>query len=42
MDSLGVDRQRVYASFNDGELALAQRFVWDNFRAPLQAFTSEK
>jgi len=41
-DSLGVDRQRVYAALNDGELALAQRFVWDNFRAPLQAFVSEE
>jgi len=41
-DTLGIDRQQIYASFNNGELALAQRFVWDSFRAPLQAFTDGK
>lgn len=33
-----VDRERIYAVAEDGELALAQRLVWDPFRAPLQAF----
>ncbi|MCH2215718.1 MAG: DUF4340 domain-containing protein [Flavobacteriales bacterium] len=42
MDSLGIDRQQVYASFNGGDLALAQRFMWDNFRAPLRAFAIEE
>ncbi|MEM9051664.1 MAG: hypothetical protein AAGC47_06390 [Bacteroidota bacterium] len=41
VDSLGIDRQQIYANFNGGELALAQRFMWDNFRAPLQAFTRD-
>lgn len=35
------DRERVYAAVDTGEMALAQRFVWDKFRAPLQAFTLE-
>jgi len=42
VDSLGIDKQQVYASFNNGGIALAQRFVWDNFRAPLQAFIKDK
>jgi hypothetical protein len=33
-----IDRERIYAMVDDGELAFAQRFVWENFRAPLQAF----
>lgn len=33
-----IDKARVYASCDNGELALAQRFAWDKFRAPLQAF----
>jgi hypothetical protein len=33
-----IDRERVYASVNNDELAFAQRFVWDKFRAPLGAF----
>ncbi len=33
-----VDRERVYAATSTNELALAQRLIWDNFRAPLQAF----
>ena len=33
-----LDPERVYASYNGGELALAQRFQWDRFRAPLKAF----
>lgn len=33
-----IDRERIYACVDDGELAFAQRYVWDNFRAPLQAF----
>ena len=37
-DSLGLDRERIYGTYNDGELALAQRFVWDKFRAPINAF----
>jgi hypothetical protein len=42
LDSLGIDQTRVYADLNNGELALAQRYVWDNFRAPLQVFAPEK
>ncbi len=41
-DSSGIDLERVYAQYNDGELALAQRFVWDKFRAPLEAFVPKK
>ncbi|MCZ4407699.1 DUF4340 domain-containing protein [Cryomorphaceae bacterium 1068] len=41
-DSTGLDRERIYAVYNDGELALAQRFVWDKFRAPLGAFVSKE
>ena len=33
-----ADRERVYASCDGGELALAQRFAWDKFRAPIQVF----
>jgi hypothetical protein len=33
-----IDRERIYAASQSGELALAQRYVWDKFRAPLQAF----
>ena len=33
-----VDRERVYATCDNGELALAQRYAWDKFRAPLSAF----
>lgn len=33
-----VDRERVYGSCDNGELALAQRYAWDKFRAPLSAF----
>jgi len=36
-----VDRERIYAAAEDGELALAQRLVWDPFRAPLQAFIGD-
>lgn len=36
-----VDRERVFAATDDNQLALAQRLVWDPFRAPLQAFVSE-
>lgn len=41
-DSLVVDTERLYGTYNDGELALAQRFVWDKFRAPLEVFISEE
>ncbi len=34
-----VDRERVYVATQEGQLALAQRFMYDKFRAPLQAFT---
>lgn len=37
-----ADKERVYATYDDGELALAQRFVWDKFRAPLKAFEPKK
>ena len=40
-DSLGLDRERVYATYNNGEMALAQRFVWEKFRAPIAAFVSK-
>ncbi|NEN24323.1 DUF4340 domain-containing protein [Cryomorpha ignava] len=33
-----VDRERVYATCNDGEMALAQRYVWNKFSAPIQVF----
>ncbi len=33
-----VDRERVYACTDNDELAFAQRFVWDHFRAPFHAF----
>lgn len=42
MDGIPLDAERIYATFNDGELALAQRFVWDKFRAPLDAFISKE
>jgi len=32
------DLERVYAQCDDGELALAQKFAWDKFRAPFYAF----
>lgn len=32
------DPERVYAAVDDGEMALAQRYVWDKFRAPIQVF----
>ncbi|MFT6998762.1 MAG: hypothetical protein ACJAQ4_002525 [Cryomorphaceae bacterium] len=41
-DSLVIDRGRVYGTYNDGELALAQRFVWDKFQAPIGAFISKE
>lgn len=41
-DSLGLDREKVYGTYNDGELATAQRFVWDKFRAPINAFLSKE
>jgi len=41
-DSLGLDRERIYGTYNDEELALAQRFVWDKFRAPIGAFISKE
>jgi len=41
-DSLSLDRERIYGTYNDGELALAQRFVWDKFRAPVGAFISNE
>jgi len=34
-----IDRERFYASTKEGQLALVQRFMFDKFRAPLQAFT---
>lgn len=37
-DTLGLDHERIFATYNDGEIALAQRFVWDKFRAPIGAF----
>ncbi len=33
-----IDIERIYAATEERELALAQRFVWDKFRAPLEAF----
>ncbi len=33
-----VDKERVYADWNSGELATAQRLTWDRFRAPLAVF----
>ena len=33
--------ERVYARCDDGELAIAQRFAWDKFRAPLHAFLKD-
>ena len=33
-----VDRERVYATCNDGEMALAQRYVWNKFSAPIEVF----
>jgi len=36
-----LDRERIYASVNMGELAFAQRLTWDNFKAPIQAFLPE-
>ncbi len=36
-----IDIERIYAATEEGELALAQRFVWDKFRAPIQAFIRE-
>jgi len=33
-----ADAERVYATCNGGEMALAQRFAWDKFRAPIQVF----
>lgn len=38
MDIEPVDKERVYATCNDGEMALAQRYVWDKFSAPIQVF----
>lgn len=35
------DLERVLAINNDDELALAQRYMWDNFRAPLRAFVKK-
>jgi len=34
-----IDRERVYIATQEGQLALGQRFMYDKFRAPLQAFT---
>ncbi len=36
-----IDRERIYANVNNGELAFAQRYVWDKFRAPIIAFIKE-
>ena len=36
-----VDGDRVYAATTAGELALAQRYGWDKFRAPIEAFLVE-
>lgn len=36
-----VDIERIYVATEDGELALGQRFVWDKFRAPLDAFVEK-
>lgn len=33
-----MDGERVYATCNDGEMAHAQRYVWDKFRAPREVF----
>lgn len=41
-DSSGTDLERIYGQYNDGELAIAQRFMWDKFRAPLKAFLSKE
>jgi hypothetical protein len=35
------DEERIYAASEDGELALAQRFVWEKYRAPIRAFIVE-
>jgi len=35
------DREYYYGATDDDDLALVQRFVWDAFRAPLQAFVKE-
>lgn len=32
------DGERIYASMDEGELALAQRYVWDKFGATIRAF----
>jgi hypothetical protein len=42
MDGEPLDPERIYGTYNAGEMALAQRFIWDRFRAPLQAFTQER
>jgi len=42
LNDIPLDAERIYATYNDGELALAQRFVWDKFRAPLTAFTMKE
>jgi hypothetical protein len=34
-----IDRERVYAATSNNELALAQRYTWEAFRAPLQVFS---
>ncbi len=33
-----LDPERVFAAVDTGEMALAQRYVWDKFRAPIQVF----
>lgn len=33
-----MDKERVYATCNDGEMALAQRYAWDKFSAPIEVF----
>jgi uncharacterized protein YxeA len=40
-DGPPIRQERIYAAYNGGKLALAQRYVWDKFRAPVQAFSNE-
>lgn len=37
-DGIEPDPERIYAATQNGELALAQRFVWEKYRAPLKVF----
>ncbi len=36
------DSENIYAKCDNGELALAQRYVWDKFRAPLRVFVNSE